>query len=119
MENNFWAKGSKWAFEDMQDVNSRISFEIKEIISSDYVQEAKIGGPLSEDLDQFEHVITHGYIYPLANQLLRITEKIYGLTEMGQTLQLREAQFLLNEIRALRYNGFNSAPAMHYLELDF
>jgi hypothetical protein len=32
MENNFWNKGSKWAFEDMQDVNSRISFEIKEII---------------------------------------------------------------------------------------
>ena len=118
MENNFLSKRTKWAFEDMQDVNSRISFEIKEIIASDYV-EAKIVGPLSEDLDQFEYVITNGYIYPLANQLLRITEKIYNLTELGQTLQLREAQFLLNEIRALRYNGFNSAPAMHYLELDF
>jgi hypothetical protein len=118
MENNFWNKGSKWAFEDMQDVNSRISFEIKEIVASDYV-EAKIAGQLSDDLYQFEHVITHGYIYPLANQLLRITGKIYNLTELGQTLQLREAQFLLNEIRALRYNGFNSAPAMHYLELDF
>jgi hypothetical protein len=119
MENNFLNKRSKWAFEDMQDVNSRIGFEIKEIMASDYVQEAKIGGPLSEDLDQFEYVVTNGYIYPLANQLLRITEKIYNLNELGQTLQLREAQFLLNEIRALRYNGFNSAPVMHYLELDF
>jgi hypothetical protein len=119
MEDSFKTKGSKWAFEDMQDVNSRISFEIKEIVASDYVQEAKIVGPLSEDLDQFQFMITNGYVYPLAYQLLRITEKIYNLTELGQTLQLREAQFLLNEIRALRYNGFNSAPAMHYLELDF
>jgi hypothetical protein len=119
MENNFWAKGSKWAFEDMDYVHSRIDFEISHIMDSDYAVDSNVGGPLSQQLDQFNFVITRGYIYPLANQLLRITEKIYNLTEMGQTLQLREAQFLLNEIRALRYNGFNSAPAMHYLELDF
>ncbi len=118
MENNFWNKGTKWAFEDMDYVHSRINFEISEIMDSDYAVDSNVGGPLSEQLDNFNYVITRGYIYPLANQLLRVTAQIYDVTKKGQTLQLRDAQVLLNEIRALRYDGYNSAPLLHYLELD-
>jgi hypothetical protein len=118
MEDSFKTKGSKWAFEDLEHIHRRIDFETNEIFLKLLDWDQNTAAALRDDLEKLKKMFITGYIYPLVNQLLRISERLYDIVGDCQFLTYEEAQLFLNEIRALRYDGFNSAPALGYLSLD-
>jgi hypothetical protein len=118
MEDSFKTKGSKWAFEDLENIHRRIDFETNEIFLKLLDWDQNTAAALRDDLEKLKKMFLTGYIYPLVNQLLRVAEKLDENAAFGEFLTSEEAQFMLNEIRALRYDGFNSAPALGYLSIE-
>ena len=118
MEDSIKTKGSTWAFEDLESIYKKIGFETNEIFLKLLDWDKDTAVALRDDLEILKWTFIRGYIYPLVNQLLRVTERLYDIAGNCEFLTYEEAQLFLNEIRALRYEGFNSAPALGYLSID-